>query len=124
MAVTPLTNAELARFRRKIGDTRMPPAFPDAEIQDLWEEADGNWNKSVLAAYDELIGNSWKFTDYVQNETQEKKNQIFQNLLKARAIWQGKVDADTAAAKNKNQVKMTGLRKVPPRRKELPDAEC
>lgn len=122
MAVTPLTQEQITRLRRKIGDVNSPPAFPDADLEDTWQEVGGSWNMLVLESIDELISNSWRFTDYVQNQSQEKKSQILSNLLKVRAIWQKKVDDDAVATANKNQVKMTGLRPVPPRRKERPDA--
>lgn len=115
-----LTAAEIARFRRKIGDGNTPPAFEDVELQDIWTEAEEDWNKAVLYALEELLGNAWRFTDYTQNESQEKKQQIFANLEKLVARWQKKVDEDKADVKATTQVVITGLRGVPPKRKEQP----
>lgn len=111
-----LTAAELARFRRKIGDTGTTQAYSDDELQDLYTEAGEVFAVAVRDAIDELIGNAWKFTDYTQNASQEKKSQIMTNLLKIRAIWQAKVDALSAGS----QTRIVGLKAVPPRRKDKP----
>jgi hypothetical protein len=120
----PLTPAEIRRFRRKIGDVgrlvdgQMCYAFPDPDIQDIYEEAGSNFERAVLEAFDELIGNSWKFNDYTQNQTQEKKQQIFSNLLKARDSWY------TTHVKSNNQVRIVGIKSVPPRLKDRPDNDA
>lgn len=113
---TPLTAAELERFRRKIGDqTRyldgvaQETVFSDDELQDIWTEQGGNWNKSILAAFEELLGNAYRFSEYTRNETTEKRNQIFQNLKYMAAYWQGKVDKSA----NSQQVRIVGLKPVP-----------
>lgn len=115
-----LTEPELLRFRRKIGDGGTPPAFGDEELQDLYAEAGDDFTIAIRDAYDELIGSAWRFNDYTQNETQDKKQQIFQNLLKAREIWQAKVDKAEAATRASNQVRIVGLQSMPPRVKRKP----
>lgn len=111
--MTALTVTELERFRRKVGDTGESKAFSDPELQDIYQEAGGDFNRAVLLAYEELIGNAWKFSDYTQNESQERKSQIFANLMKTRDMWQSKL------SKGK-QVAFVGMRSIPPRQKDVP----
>jgi hypothetical protein len=110
-----LTATELARLRRKIGDNSTPPVFTDGELQDIWAEAGANWNKAVLTCYEELLADSYKLTSYTQNQTQERKDQVFDHLKQMRALWQAKVDADTA----KSAIQIVPLRVNRPS-KEVP----
>lgn len=96
--MTDLTAAELARLRRKLGDTNTPPAYSDAELQDLWTESGEVWNITVRDAIDELIASAAKFTNYTQGESREEKAEIFKNLLKLRSLWQSRVDTEGAGA--------------------------
>jgi hypothetical protein len=116
-----LTAAELTRMRNDLGDTGTPPAFTDEELQDLYTDEGESYPRTVLRAIDQLLMQGVKWTDYVQNETQEKRNQKFTNLLKMRGIWQDRVDE--AARANSSQAQM--VRVAPVRRqKDTPDAEC
>lgn len=116
----PLTAEQLARFRRKIADQGTPPAFPDDELQDLYTEAEEDFDLAVLHAFEELIASTVKFNDYTANQSEEKKSQTFDHLVKVRAIWKAKVDETAAAAKASNQVRIVGLSHVPPRHKDKP----
>lgn len=104
-----LTDTQMARLRRKVGDINDPPAFAESELNDIWEEQGEDWNKTVLEVYDELIGNTWKFADYVQGESEEKRSQVHKNLLAARKIWQKKVDGDAEVVTANQQVLWSGL---------------
>lgn len=115
-----LTIQQLERARRRIGDGNTPPTFSDAELQDNWADAGEDWNQFILLCYDDLIGNSWIFSKYVQNQTEENKQQIFDNLLKARKLWKDKVDTDIANALKPSQVMVIGMRRVPPRKFDAP----
>ena len=113
-----LTEAELLRFRADIGDTT--EAFSDAELQALYAYASESYTRSVVYAIDQLIVNAAKFADYVQNQSQEKKKQIFDNLLKVRELWKDRLTEEGYATKT--QMRMVGMRSVPPRRKDRPYA--
>ena len=112
-----LTAEQLARLRQDIGDTNTPPAFPDEELQDIWADEGADWDKTLLRAYERLLANAWKFTDYTQNESQEKKSQIFTHLERMVARLEKKVHN---ASKARNQIKIAGLKGIPPRRKDKP----
>ncbi len=94
--ITPLTEEEIVRFRRKIGDRT--EAFDEEVIQDLYVEAVGSFSLAVHLAYEELLGNAYLFTDYTQNETQEKKSQIFSQIKVMSDRWKKKADDEHAAA--------------------------
>jgi hypothetical protein len=108
--VANLTIDQITDLRNDLGDNKTPPAFSDAELQRLYTRSDDNYSKTMVLGLDQLIMDAAKFSDYTQNETQEKKSQIFDHLLKVRAIWQGRVKDETLAATK--TVRMTKLRPV------------
>jgi len=110
-----LTAEELTRFRRKIGDTGTTQAFSDDELQDLYTQAGDDFNTAIRDAYIELLGNSWKFRDYTQGESQESKQQIFKNLQDVLGIWEKKV---SSAGGSGAQIMIYGMRGMPPREKD------
>jgi hypothetical protein len=93
-----LTNDQLIDLRNDLGDTKTPPAFTDEELERLYVRTSEGHTATVVLGLDQLIMDAVKFSDYTQNETQEKKSQIFDHLLKVRALWQKKLDDETAAA--------------------------
>lgn len=121
--MTDLTTTQLARARRAIGDVNTPPVFEDTELQDNWDAEGEDWNKFILHCYEDLLGSSWKFNDYTQNQTQERKQQIRKNLENSAEYWQKKVDRDIANTAKANQVMIVGTRRVPPRKFDRPAAE-
>lgn len=108
-----LSIVQLEDFRADIGDTATTPAFTDPELQRLYVRAGENYNRAVLLAIEQLIANAAKFNDYTQNESQEKKSQIFDHLLRLRAMWEDKVNT-------KKQVGIVGLKSIPPKCKDKP----
>ena len=93
-----LTDAQIDDLRNDLGDIKNPPAFPDDELQRLYTRATEGYTATVLLGLDQLIANTARFADYTQNDSEEKKSQIFANLLKVRAIWQKRLDDEVAAA--------------------------
>lgn len=121
-----LTAQEIERLRREIGDTgtvvldengdeQTIYAFQDSELNDNYDWMGGDWDKTVLKCYDQLIASTAKFNDYTQNQTQEKRSQIHANLIKTADRLQNKVDAGT-----RKQLKIVGAQLVPPRWKTKP----
>ena len=104
----------LARLRRKIDDEGTPPAFSDDELNDIYDEADGNWNLTLALCFEELRNSAAKFSDYKQNESEEKRKQIFDNLFKLASYHRG------LATSTGNQVRVVGLKSRPPRNKTKP----
>jgi hypothetical protein len=109
-----LTADQLSRLRRKLGDTGALQGFTDVELQDLYTEADEDWNTTIRDAYEELVANSWRFYNYSQGSSRESQQEIFENLRKQLAYWNTKVTGV------KSTVKIVGRRMVPPDWKEKP----
>lgn len=82
-----LTVDQLTDLRADLGDVKTPPAFEDAELQRLYVRSGENYTHTVILGFDQLLTQAALFTDYTQNETQEKKSQIFDHLIKLRAMW-------------------------------------
>ena len=119
--MTTITAAEIATLRRKIGDNGNPPAFQVYELDENWVEAGEDMNTAVLICLEDLASNSFKFTDYTQNETQEKRAQIFKHLVDDLIpYWSKKVAADNTAA---YIPRIVGTKVQPPRRMEKPYSE-
>lgn len=91
-----LTTEQIQDLRNDLQDTRTPPAFPDDELQRLYSRMGEGYTATVLLALDQLIMGSAKFSDYTQNDTEEKKSQVMANLIKVRAIWQKRRDDESA----------------------------
>jgi len=122
-----LTATEIERIRRKIGDNGVPQeggepkyTFQDSEIQDEYDAAGGDFNKTILALYEDLLGSAWRFHDYTQNQSDEKKQQIFKNLEAAAKWWRQKVADDTAIA-TRAVPRIIGVEVVPPDDKSAPE---
>lgn len=113
-----LTATQLALFRRKIDDTSATPAYSDDELNATFEEAEGNLDRAVLLIIEELMMRGSKYTDYVQNQSSEKRHQVFESLKAMHDLYEKKL------SKASGQFKMVGVRSVPPNRKETPDGEC
>lgn len=112
MAYT-LTAALMARLRRKIGD-ETEAAWSDDELNDIYDEAEGDWNLTIALCFEELMNNAVKFADYKQNESEEKRSQIFANLQKMATYYRG------LSAGASNQVRIVGLKLRPPKNKPKP----
>ena len=111
-----LTDDQLTDFRADIGDTGTPSAFSDDELQRLYTRAEESYNLAVLMAFRQLLGNTWKFTTYRQNQSSENKSDVFKHLQEMVKHWQVIVKAD------KPQLKIVGRRTIPPVNKSKPNA--
>lgn len=117
--MTTITDVELVRLRRKIG--RQGRGFSDPQLDDIWVEAGGNLTRALLICFEELMLDAARFNDYTQNETQEKKQQVFENLKKSVGYLKDKLDGEVAAATTSARTaRILGTRVVPPRRVERP----
>lgn len=111
-----LTAAQLSDFRNDIGDTGTPPAFETADLHRLYTRTEGDYDAAVLLAYDQLIGTTWRFNNYTQNNTKEDKQQVFTNLMRARDNWQARIDR----AGSRSTMKISRYISTPKRRKDAP----
>ena len=113
-----LTAEQLTRFREDVGDTLTPPAFSDDEINDLYTAEGWDWNKALLRALWRLLSNAARLHDYVQNETQERQQQVFANLQALYRLQLEKVEREHS----QQPPRIVGLQPVP--RKCKPQPRC
>ena len=113
MALTP---EQLARFRQDVGDTLPSPAFSTEEINDIYTDEGGDWNKAVLRAIWRLLSNASRLSDYVQNETQERKKQVFDNLQALYRLQMEKIERENS----NQQPRFSSGKRYPPRVKAKP----
>ena len=97
----------------------------DAEIDDAFARAIEQHGENSFAveaaarviAIGQLLAGASKRADTSQNESAEKRSQVFDHLLRLRAIYEGDVKAASESA-----VGFGGLRRKPTRIEEYPDA--
>lgn len=108
------------QLRRKIGNNGA--GFSDADLEHIWEEAEESLPHAVLICFEELAAGAAKFTDYTQNETQDKKSQVFSHIMdRLIPYWKKKVDeAEDDATPQKRTSRIVGTKVQPPRRMERP----
>lgn len=114
--MTTLTAQEEITLRRKIGNNGAGFSTPD--LDSIWVEAEGNMNRAIFICFEELMNNAARFTDYTQNDTQEKRSQIFDHIAnKVLPYWRGKLSAAEAGENTTKQTaRIVGTKVVPPRR--------
>lgn len=112
-------------FRDDIGDENS--AFSDDDINRLETRAIERYGAgfayegAIVLALNQLVANAAKFADYTANDSSEKKQQKFKNIMEVRKMYK----ADLAEAQEDaagSSVRMGHTTKKPSRRKEYPDA--
>lgn len=118
--MTTITVSELTRLRQKIG--RQGAGFSDPNLDAIWVEAGANMTKAIFLCLEELMIDAARFNDYTQNESQEKRSQIFDHLAnKLVPYWKAKVEEEAAAANPASKAaRIVGTRVIPRRPYERP----
>lgn len=115
MAIDPLDATGLARLRRKISDEG-ENAFSDEALEDIYQEAGGNFTLSIAIAFEEMAGAATRSIDYAQNQSSEKKSQLYQHLKDRAQYYRGLYASE---AKSSNTMQMVKLQTRPrPKRAE------
>lgn len=119
MTFTP-TAQELTRLRRKIG-ANIPDngadtdtAFPDSELEDIWDEAGGNAIRAVIICYEALLGDAVKLTKYTSGQTSEERQQIVDHIAKVSIPHYKKELAESVG------YKMVGITPIPAVARDTP----
>ncbi len=117
--MTTITTEELTTLRRKIND-KSSRAFSDSELDSIWVEANEVLSTAIFLCIEELTISASRFNDYTQNETTEKRSQVFDHLMnKLLPYWKAKSEEETAPSRAVSRI--VGLKVQPPRRMELPE---
>lgn len=114
--MTVLTAAQKNILRRNVGDSGDTQAFSDDELQDAFDAAEESIDATTVILVEWLLANAAKFNDYTAGQTSEKKSQVFSNLERLAARYQAKVDLAARGV----QIKIVGMRSVPPRERDEP----
>jgi hypothetical protein len=104
---------QLTDFRGDIGDDGT--VFTAAELHRFYTRAESDYAKAVVLALRQLLANAAKFNDYRIAQSAENKSQVFTHLRELLTYWE-------ARAESASQVKIVGMRSVPPREKDVPNA--
>lgn len=107
-----LSADQLTDFRADIGDDGT--VFSDAELNRLYTRAESDYNLAIVLAFRQLMTNAAKLHDYTLAQSSERQSQVFDHLKTMLTYWEG-------VAQTKQQVKMVGMRSVPPRLKSEPN---
>jgi hypothetical protein len=75
VAVDAATTDQLADLRGDLADTAATPAFSDAELQRLWQRANGRHERTLYLAVRQLLMQANRFHDYMygQGASDQKK---------------------------------------------------
>jgi hypothetical protein len=100
-------------------------ALTDAEIDDAFARAEAQYGDNGgaveaaarVVAIRQLLAGAARRADATQNESSEKRSQVFEHLMRLRAMY----EADVQAALGSN-AQWGGLRRKPSRIEEYPDA--
>lgn len=109
-----LDATQLADMQGDLGISADQTVFTDAELDRLYDRASGDYNTAVYLGYRQLLADANKFFDYTAGQTSVKRSQVRDHLKEMAAFW--KDEARTAG----NQMKMLGLRSIPPPCKDEP----
>ncbi len=103
---------QLTDLRADIGDDGT--VFSDAELHRLYTRAGSDYDKAVVLAFRQILANATKLHDYRIAQSGESLSQVYRNVKDLLVHWESIADV-------KQQVKMVGLRSVPPVLKDEPE---
>lgn len=116
--MTTITAEELVTLRRKIND-KGQQTFSDPELDEIWVEAGEVMSKAIFLCLEEITIDVARFNDYTQNETTEKRSQVFDHLMdKLLPYWKAKAEEETNSTATVSRI--IGTRVVPRRPVERP----
>lgn len=112
-----LTAAQRADMQGDLGVSADETVFTDAELERLFERAEGDYNTAVYFGYRQLLAQANKFHNYTVGMTRVERNQMRENLRDSMQVW-----ADLAEESTQPTMRLAGLRGVPPKGKDEPIA--
>lgn len=108
-----MTSIQHTNARRLLADKSIPPAFSNTELDDFLTLAGENYYLAIAFCFRTLQADAAKFNQYSIGQTSEHKEQIFNQLAIMASYWED-------WSRSSNQIQITGMRPVPPRRKARP----
>lgn len=88
-----LTSDQLTDFQGDVGIDATQTVFTDAELNRLYNRANGDYSLAVIMAFDQLLADSAKWVNYTEGQTQEDRSDRFKQVMALveykRAQWRG-----------------------------------
>lgn len=109
-----LTAAQLLDIQGDLGISADETVFTDAELNRLYARAAEDYALAVYFGYRQLLADAAKLHNYRLAQEHIERSQVFDHVKAMAEFWQE--EARTAG----NQVKIAGLRQIPPRWKDAP----
>jgi hypothetical protein len=113
-----LSADQLADMQGDIGIGDDEAVFTDAELNRLYARAGESYALAVFYGYRQLLAQANKFYSYTSGLTSEKKKEIRDNIKDSMEFWKEEAQEEAQAATS--QVKMVGMRRVPPSLRDEP----
>ena len=108
-----LTSDQLTDLQADLALSTNQAVFTDLALNRLYTRAAGDYETTLWLGLRQLYSAALGENDYTAGQTSEKRSQIAKNLKDA-------LDAQWVIVSRANQVRIVGMREVPPIEKELP----
>ncbi len=109
-----LTNEQIADLRADIGDDGT--VFSVTELDRNFTRAGGNYEQTVVICLRQIRAQATKLHNYTIAQSSHSLQQVHDNIVELLAYWEDVVQTKASGG----QVKILGLRAVPPRAKDGP----
>ena len=109
-----LTATQRTDMQGDLGIASDEAVFTNAELDRLYERASSGYELAVFYGYRQLLAQANKFHNYTAGMTKVQRVQMRENIRDSMDFW-----ADEARTTG-NQMRMVGLRQIPPRYKDAP----
>jgi chemotaxis regulatin CheY-phosphate phosphatase CheZ len=123
----PSTTTQRTRLRRDTGTDST--SLPDAEIDDIYAEAEEQYTDAVVIdaytrviVFRQLLAQAAARTTYKQNQSQEELSDLFKHYQGMVKYWEDQLAEAVAAASVSGAARLGKTKRVPSRLKEYPDA--
>jgi len=111
-----LSSDQLTDFRGDIGDDGT--VFTDDELNRLYTRSGSVYSEAVVLAIRQLLASAVKLHDYRIAQSAESMSQVYDHLEKLLDRWEKIANSEEP----KSQVRVVGMRGIPPRDKDEPYA--
>lgn len=108
-----LSSDQLSDMQGDIGINNTETVFTDTELDRLYNRANGDYFLAVILAFDQLLADSAKFTNYTEGQTSEDRSDRFKQIMQL-------VDYKREQWRGMNQATSVHVHPVPVRSKDRP----
>lgn len=109
-----LTAAQTDDMLADLAAGALGDVFSQAELDRLYTRAGQDYNLAVYMGWLQTLGNSAKWINYRVAQTHVNRGDAFAHIEKMVELW------GSLAKTGANQVRVVGMRSIPPRHKPVP----